>query len=274
MAKISETVRKVVLSQKLNRYIDLNTDFGQSADRSFFEGKERSLLHYVSSVNIPCCVHDGDPAQVIKDIQMAKLNNCAIGAHIAYPDPKHFGYEPMEISNDELYAWILLQLGAFSSLCKSNKIDFDHVRPHGALYAKFITDENVAYTVAKAIHDFDPWMILIAPVSPITTRVQERLEMQIAEELYLGKKVSSEGVLLLDRFQDNLHPQGVIEQVKQLVSDSSVTTIDGKTIKVNCKTMHLSPKLQGNMMIAERINAMLGQPVSLALSAAGSSGWA
>jgi 5-oxoprolinase (ATP-hydrolysing) subunit A len=263
MAKISDTVRKVVLSQKLNRYIDLNTDFGQTADRAFFEGKERTLLHYVSSVNIPCCVHDNEPLQALKDIKTAKLNNCAVGAHIAYPDPKHYGYQPMDLDLDELYAWVLLQLGAFAALC-----------PHGALYTEFITNEAVALTVAKAIRKYDPWMIMIVPMGPIAGKIEAELGMQIAEELYLGKRISSEGVLILDRLGDNLNPQGVIEQVKQLVTDSSVTTEDGKVIKVNCKTMHLSPKLQGNMMIAERINAMLGHPVSLSLSAAGSSGWA
>lgn len=273
MAKISETVRKVVLSQKLNKYIDLNTDFGQTADRAFFEGKERSLLHYVSSVNIPCCVHDGEPAQVIKDIQTAKRNNCAIGAHFAYPDPKHYGYEPMDLDTEELQAWVLLQLGAFSALCRANHVDFEHVRPHGALYFQFLQNEEAALAVARAVHQFDPWMILVAPMSPITSKVQEQVKLPIVEELYLGKRFSSDGMLVLDRFSENLHPQGVIEQVKQLVTDSSVTSEDGKVVKVNCKTMHLSSKLQGNMMIAERINAMLGQPVSLALATAGSSGW-
>lgn len=273
MPRIPDTVRKVVLSQKLNRYLDLNTDFGQTADRAFFMGKERTLLHYVSSVNIPCCVHDGDPAQVLKDIDTAKKNTCAVGAHIAYPDPKHYGYQPMALSMEELEAWILLQLGAFSALCRANAIDIEHVRPHGALYTQFIQNEEVAMTVARAVHRFDPWTILIVPISPFTEKVQAEVNLQLAEEVYLGKRVSSDGVLLLDRINENLHPQGVIEQVKQLMTDSSLTSVDGKVVKVKCKTMHLSPKIQGNMMIAERINAMLGQPVSLSLAVAGSSGW-
>jgi 5-oxoprolinase (ATP-hydrolysing) subunit A len=273
MVKISDNMRKVIISHKLTRYIDLNTDFGQSADRAFFEGKERTQLHYVSSVNIPCGVHDGDPAQILKDIGFAKANNCAIGGHIAYPDPKHFGYKAMDISSEELHAWVLMQLGAFSALCRANNIDIEHVRPHGALYSEMIENEEVALTVAKAVKQYDPWLILIMPTGPVAAKVQSQVEIQVAEEVYLGKRFSSEGVLILDRFSENLHPQGVIEQVKQLITDSSVTTEDGKVVKVRCNTMHLSPKLQGNMMIAERVNAMLGQPVPLSLTAAGSSGW-
>jgi len=274
MVRPQDFPRRQAPPKKANPYLDLNTDYGQTADRSFFEGKERTLLHYVSSVNIPCCVHDGDPAQVLRDIETAKKNNCIVGAHIAYPDPKHDGYEPMDLSDEELSAWIVLQLGAFSALCRANDIDFEHVRPHGALYTQFLQNEAVAITVAKAIKRFDPWMMLIAPFGPVTQKVQETVGIQIAEEVYLGKRVSADGVLLLDRFHENLHPQGVIEQVKQLVMESAMTTEDGKVVKVSCKTMHLSPKLQGNMMIAERISAMLGEVTPLPMLAAGNSGWA
>src|SRR5712671_4330329 len=81
MVRTFEAVRKAPSPPKVNRFIDLNTDFGQTADRAFFEGKERTLLHFVSSVNIPCGVHDSDPARILKDIQTAKQNNCAVGAH-------------------------------------------------------------------------------------------------------------------------------------------------------------------------------------------------
>jgi UPF0271 protein len=275
MPRLSEPVRRASVPPKLNRFLDLNTDFGQTADRHFFTGKERTLLHYVSSVNIPCCVHDGDPAQVIQDIQTARQNNCVVGAHIAYPDPKHFGYNTMDLDESELEAWILLQLGAFSALCRASKADFDHVRPHGALYEQMIQSEQVAATVARAVRRYDQWMTLVAPISPVWERLQVDIGLQVAQEAYLGKRVNADGTLVLGSQQnESLHPQGVIEQVRQLAADSSLTTQDGTVVKVQCKTMHLSPKLQGNMMIAERINAMLGQPVPLALSAAGSSGWA
>lgn len=255
-------------------WLDLNTDFGQTADRPFFEGKERTLLHYVSSVSIPCCVHDGDPAQVLKDMQTARKNNCLIGAHIAYPDPKTLGYTPIELSEEELRAWVILQLGAFYGLAKSQGIDVAHVRPHAALYAAFINNKEVALTVAKAIHEFDPWLMLVLPISPISDEIQATVPLQYAPEVYLGKKVGADGAILLDKFKETLHPQAVIEQVKQLVTASTLTTADGETVKIKYKTLHISPKLQGNMMVAERINAMVGEPTAMTLVAAGNSGWA
>ncbi len=273
MARLSDTVKKPANAPKVNRFIDLNTDFGQTADRAFFEGKERTLLHYVSSVNIPCAVHDSDPARVLKDIETAKRNNCVIGAHIAYPDPIHYGYQPMDISAEELNAWILMQLGGFSALCKAQGLQMEHVRPHGALYSAFINNQDVALTVAKAVHQFDPWTSLIVPITPLMSVLQSEVNLQFSPEVYLGKRVDTQGVIVLDRFNENLHPQAVIEQVKQLVTQGSITAEDGQVIKINSKTMHLSPKLQGNMMIGERISAILGQPVPLSLLSAGSSGW-
>jgi UPF0271 protein len=273
MTRLMDTGRKTVLSQALKRYLDVNTDYGQTSDRAFFEGKERTLLHYASSVNIPCCVHDNDPAQALRDIQVAKAANCSIGGHIAYPDPVHYGYEAMTLSEDELYAWILLQLGAFSALCRAGHVEMAHVRPHGALYAQFITNLEVAMTVGRAVKQFDPWLVLVLPVSPISRTVQSELNIQVAEEVYLGKRVNAEGVLAMDRFEESISPQGGLDQVRQIIATSSVATDEGKTVKVPCKTLHVSSKLPGSMMIAERVNAMLGQPVALPLLPAGSSGW-
>lgn len=273
MSKNAEPFRRVAPPSKPKRLFDLNTDFGQTADRAFFEGKERSLLHFASSVNIPCCVHDSDPAQVLKDIQVAKQNNCAIGAHFAYPDPKHYGYEAIPIDMDELYAWVLLQLGAFSALCKAQGFDFDHVRPHGALYSQCLQNREIAFTVGRAVKQFDPWTILVLPHGAMAKQVETEVGLQVAEEVYLGKRVSSEGVLIPERFNENLPPQGVIEQARQLIMQGTLTSDDGQTVKVTAKTMHLSPKLQGNMMVAERVNAMLGEVTSLAIAAAGNSGW-
>jgi 5-oxoprolinase (ATP-hydrolysing) subunit A len=256
------------------KIIDLNTDFGQSTDRNLFEGKEKTLLNYVSSVNIPCCVHDGEPAQAMQDIQRAKQNQCAVGAHIAYPDPKHFGYQAMDISAEELRAWIILQLGSFGAFCKVNKTEFEHVRPHGALYTAFINNPEVAGIVAQAVQDYSEWLILIAPVSPISEALQATLSIQIHPELYLGKRVNGTGAIDLDKAQENLNPQATIEQVRQFLNESSVTSVDGQVVKLpHVKTLHLSPKLQGNMLIAERLQGLNFKFTPPSLTVAGAAGW-
>ncbi|MBY0403086.1 MAG: LamB/YcsF family protein, partial [Cyanobacteria bacterium] len=125
MPKTYEIAKKVILNPRLKRYIDVNTDFAQQPDKKFFEGEKNQLLTYVSSVNMPCCVHDGDPKQIMDDIIVAKSFNCAVGAHIAYPDPVNLGYKEMNLSPEELVAWIHVQMGAFRALCLANGIDVE-----------------------------------------------------------------------------------------------------------------------------------------------------
>ncbi len=273
MPKTADLARKLVLSNQLKHYVDLNSDFGQTRDRAFFESTQYELLNYTSSVHIPCGVHDGDPKEILGYIAKAKTFNCSVGAHIGYPDPAHHGYQPMDISKEDLRAWILVQLGAFQALLKENNLEVQHVRPHGALYASFIDDLETATCVAETLHAFSPWVILVAPSGPVLKQVCERVPIQVAPEVYLGKRYSIEGCLLKDSLKENLSPQTVLEQARQLIDDSSLTTADGQTVKLDFKTLHLSPALEGSVGLAEKIVQMLGQPVALPLVDAGASGW-
>ena len=273
MTRTDETARKLILSHRLKRYIYFNTDFGQSRDKRFFESTNYDLLAQVSSVHLPCCVHDGDPAELMQLIAKAKEYNCSIGAHIGYPDPEHTGYEPMTLTAEELTAWTLLQLGAMQALLKANGLEVQHVRPHGALYTKFIEDAETAVTVAKAIKRMFPWAILVAPAGPVLDVVAERVSLPMAPEAYLGKRYTAEGKLSMNHLHEHLPPQGTLEQARQLINDSAVTTADGQTAKLNFKTLHISPAQEGAVNIAEKVVQLLGQPVALPLVDAGASGW-
>lgn len=268
-----DLARKSIISPKVRKFIDLNTDFGQSRDQKFFENTNYGLLRYVSSVNIPCCVHDGDPKVILESIDKALEYNCVIGAHVAYPDPVHYGYEVMDLSQEELAAWLRVQLGAFQALARAKSRDIEQVRPHGALYGKFLTDAETALTVAKTIYEMNKWWILVGPAGPILKEVEEKVGLRIAPEAYLGKRYASQGHLAVEQIHENLPRQAVLDQARQLINDSTVTTADGKTIRLDYKTIHVSPQVDGRIEIAEKISQMLVQPVSLPLAEVGASGW-
>jgi UPF0271 protein len=273
MPKTPDTAKKVILTEKLKRYIDLNTDYGQTGEAAYFADPDNNLLTYASSVNIPCCVHDGDPLQMMEHIAQAKQFNCAIGAHIAYPDPVNLGYKEMTLSDEELAAWIHVQIGAFRSLTQAVGLDIEHVRPHGALYGKLINDPHTARVVAETLYKMNPWLILVGPFGPVLEEVHQKVGIRVAPEVYLGKRYNAEGTLIRHRFHENLTPQGVLDQAKQLISESALTTQDGKTLKVKFSSLHISPKLNSSIEIAEKLNAILGQAVSLPIAAVGASGW-
>lgn len=273
MPKTADLARKILLSPNIKRYVDLNTDLGQSRDRAFFEKTDYRLLNYVTSVNIPCCVHDGDPLDVLNAIRQAKRYNCVIGAHIGYPDPARNGYEPMNISNEELAAWVHVQMGAFKALLETERLQVEHVRPHGALYTAFINNPEVAKAVAEAIYRHSHWVVLVGPAGPVLEDIEKTVGIRTAGEIQLGKRYNAQGQLALNRLQDTLPPQGVLDQAKQLIHQNKLTTEDGQSTEAKFRTLHISPNLNGSIEIAEKVGQILVQPVALPLADIGASGW-
>jgi UPF0271 protein len=273
MPKSVDLAKKILISNKVKHFVDLNTDLGQSRDQAYFTKTNYELLNFVSSVNIPCAVHDGDPKDLLESIRQAKRFNCSIGAHIGYPDPARYGYEPMQLTEEDLTAWVYVQIGAFQALLRSEAMDIMHIRPHGALYNAFINNPEVALTVAKALHKMNSWFVLMGPSGPLLERIEKEVGMRTAPEVYLGKRYTSEGQLSSTRMQEFLPPQGVMDQARQLIHNGALTAEDGKTVSLKYKTLHVSPVLPQCVEVADRVGQMLIQPVSLPLTDIGASGW-
>jgi len=273
MTHAVDTSRKVILTDKLKHYVDLNTDFGQSQDTAFFEKDGEELLQYVSSVNIPAGVHDSNPVQIKELIAKAKSFHCAIGAHIAYPDPVNFGYQPAPLTDNELAAWIQVQMGAFQALMKTQRLEIEHVRPHGALYGLFLNDYDKAKVVAQTLYEMDRWTLLIAPIGEIATRLSAEVGIQIAQEAHVGRRYDNQGHPVQANFHEQISLPAIRDQVKYLVQDNLLTSSNGKKHEVSFKTLHISPKLDNCIEIAKWIYQFLGQPVSVPVSTGMASGW-
>ncbi len=273
MPKTTDLARKILINHKVKRFVDLNTDLGQSRDLAYFQKTDYELLNFVTSVSIPCAVHDSSPMEILEAIRQAKRFNCVIGAHIGYPDPARYGYEAMDLSEEELTAWIYVQIGAFRALLQSENLDIEHIRPHGALYTAFVNNPKVALTVARALHKINAWFTLIGPAGDVLQQVEKEVGLQVAPEIYLGKRYTADGKLATHRIQEFLPPQGVMDQAKQLIHQNAVTTEDGKSVPTQFKTIHISPILPQCSDVAERIGNLLVQPVALPLASAGASGW-
>lgn len=273
MPKTVDLAKKILVNHKVKRFVDLNTDLGQTRDQAFYAKNDYELLNQVTSVNIPCAVHDGDPKHILEVIRQAKRYNCVIGAHIGYPDPARYGYEPLQLSEEDLTAWTYVQIGAFQAMLASESREIEHIRPHGALYTAFVNNPEVAMTVARALHKISSWFVLVGPAGPLLEQIEAEVGLRTAPEIYLGKRYSQEGKLNVSRIQDFLPPQGTLDQAKQLIQQSMLTTEDGKSIPVKFKTIHISPMLPNCQEMADRLGQMLLQPTSLPLTDIGASGW-
>jgi len=140
--------------------IDLNSDLGESFG-AYKIGNDEAVLESVSSANVACGFHAGDPLVMLKTVRAAKAKGVQIGAHPGHPDLMGFGRRVMNCTPDEVYAYTLYQVGALQAVCKAEGLSLQHVKPHGALYNQAAKDPELAYAIACAVKDAGENLILL-----------------------------------------------------------------------------------------------------------------
>ena len=163
-----------VIDKKSIKNIDFNCDLAQ-AYGIYKNNLELEILDYVSSVNISCGFHAGDPVLIKESLLKAKEKNIVIGAHIGFNDIQGFGYRPTDLKDEELESIVIYQVGALMSFAKAYGLSIEHVRPHGAMYKMISEDFTKSCVVAKAIQKCSKWLVYYAPAGDITDRKSTRL---------------------------------------------------------------------------------------------------
>lgn len=258
-------------SQPKQIFLDLNCDIGQSFG-VYRNDLEFSLLPYVSSVNVSCGSHAGDPTTMMNALKAAKEYNLAIGAHVGYPDIQGFGYRNIQLTDEELQAVILYQIGALSSLAKAYNLVIEHVRPHGALYKEAACNFEVSASIAKAIAQFDPWLIYVGAVGETLNKVGELVNIRVAPEIHLDKKYNFDGSI---DFNENnvINFEYSVNQLDSLIKENHIKNNQGGKTRVNFKTIHLSMKSEISVNVARKAKEMLSQPVPIAGTLVSGTGW-
>jgi len=246
------------------RGIDLNTNMGEGFGRYKVEG-ESDLLPYVTSANIACGAHAGDPVVMDSALEELRYYGLALGAHIGYPDLAGFGRRELHLSSSELRASILYQLGALAGLAKTMGFEVTQVRPHGFLYRQISHDVRVATVVAKAIAEFDRWLVLIGPAGNNLLIAGERGGIRVAGEAWVDRMYDSHGHLLPHSHNRALlkSPQEIINQATSLISRGEVVTVDGSRLPINFQTLHLHSGMPEAKALAEYIRSLLPNASSL-----------
>ena len=179
------------IERKSIKNIDFNCDLAQ-AYGIYKNNVEFELLDYVSSVNISCGFHAGDPMTIKEALLKAKEKNVAVGAHIGFNDIQGFGYRPVDLKKDELESLVIYQVGALMSFAKAFGVSIEHVRPHGAMYKMAGEDFTFSSAIAKAIKKCSDWLVYYAPVGDITAKVADYTGVQVAQELMLEKTYNAD----------------------------------------------------------------------------------
>lgn len=217
----------------MNVVVDLNSDLGEGA------GHDDEILSLVSSANIACGFHAGDPASVFASICAAKEKNIAVGAHPSFADRKNFGRIEMQVSAAEVFALVSYQLGAFHALCQASGAEMNHVKPHGALYNMAARDRGLADAVAHAILSVDRNLILFAPSGSQLEVAALALDLQTAAEVFADRNYLRDGSLVPRARADALlhDPTEAAERIVRILSEHKVRSVDGTDVQINAETV-------------------------------------
>jgi UPF0271 protein len=258
-------------NQQKQIFIDLNCDIGQSYG-VYKNDLEYSILPYVSSVNVSCGSHAGDPVTIMKALRIAKEHNLAIGAHVGYPDIQGFGYRAMNLTDEELQAVVLYQIGALSSLAKAYNISIEHVRPHGALYKQAACNLDTCASIAKAIAKVDPWLVLVGAAGETLEKAGEIANVRVAPEVHLDRKYNFDGTIDFNT-ENSATLETSLAQLELLVKESSVKNNQNGKTKINFRTIHLNMKSEFSLQVAKRAKELISQPVPVPVTMVSNTGW-
>ncbi|MFZ6013148.1 MAG: LamB/YcsF family protein [Bacteroidota bacterium] len=217
--------------------IDINCDMGESFGL-YQLGQDEKLMDYVSSVNIACGFHAGDPAVMRKTVDMAVRKKIAIGAHPGYPDLQGFGRREMKLSENDIYDIVLYQIGALNAFVCAAGATLHHVKPHGALYNTAALNSPVATAIARAVKDANENLVFVGLSGSVMIAEARKLGLRTASEVFADRTYQDDGTLTPRHLPNAMKesPEQAAAQVLQMVK-GTVTTTSGKNIPVIAETV-------------------------------------
>ncbi|MDW6093284.1 5-oxoprolinase subunit PxpA [Vibrio rhizosphaerae] len=221
----------------MNR-VDLNCDMGESFG-VYSLGNDVALMDFVSSVNIACGFHAGDPGVMRETVRYALAKNLAIGAHPGLPDLAGFGRRMMAISPREAYDMVVYQIGALYGFVRAAGGRLHHVKPHGALYNMAAQDESLAAAIAQAVKDVDPTLVLYGLSGSALIRAGETEGLRVAHEVFADRTYQPDGTLTPRDQPDALihHDDAALNQVLDMVCQRQVRATDGQWVNIQADTI-------------------------------------
>ena len=245
--------------------IDLNSDLGESYG-SWKMGNDDQILPIVSSANIACGFHAGDPLGIFNTLQQAAKLGVAVGAHVSYPDLVGFGRRNMDVSYDELLTDVMYQISALQGLAKVAGTTVKYVKPHGALYNTIAQNMDQAQAVIDAIKKIDPELALVALAGSPLIEFARQQGLVVISEAFADRAYQANGLLVSRRLDGAvLHDaEQVAQRVVQMIQTGGVMSIDGQFTPIQADTICLHGDTSGALQMAQAIRkALLDQQIMI-----------
>jgi len=213
--------------------VDLNSDLGESFG-AYKIGRDAEILPLVSSANVACGFHAGDPTIMAKTAQICKDSGTAIGAHPGFADLQGFGRRNMNVSPEDAKNMIVYQVGALDAFCQSAGVRLQHVKPHGALYNMAAKDAALARAICEGIYAYNPALILLGLANSQMIAAAKEIGLPYAEEVFADRAYEDDGTLVArTKPGAMIHDEDeAVSRVITMIKTHSVTSISGKEIEI------------------------------------------
>jgi 5-oxoprolinase (ATP-hydrolysing) subunit A len=240
--------------------IDLNSDLGESFG-AWAMGDDATMLGIVTSANVACGFHAGDPAGILVTLKAAAAQGVSVGAHVAYPDLAGFGRRNMDVASADLVADIIYQIGALQGLAAAAGTTVRYVKPHGALYNTIAQDARQARDVITAIKAIDPSLALVVLAGSPLVGWAEEAGLRVVAEAFADRGYTPQGTLVSRREPGAvLHdPALVARRMLRLVTEGVVEAIDGSLARVRADSICVHGDSPGAVAMAVEVRRTLEQ---------------
>lgn len=238
--------------------IDLNSDLGESYG-AWTMGDDEAMLRLVSSANVACGFHAGDPSTLRRVCSSAVDNGVRIGAQVSYPDLAGFGRRHMHIDPDELRDVVLYQLGALDGFAQVAGAAVTYVKPHGALYHATIDDAPTARAVVEASREYDPSSAILGLPGSELLRAAEAAGLEAVTEAFADRAYLGDGRLVPRRDPDSVitDPAAVAARAVRLAVEHEIVAIDGTIVSVHARSICIHGDTPGAVQLAQAVRAGL-----------------
>jgi len=218
--------------------VDLNADLGESFG-NYTIGMDEAVIEHVTSVNVACGWHAGDPVVLAKTLRLAKAHGVAVGAHPGFPDLLGFGRRNMTVTPDEAEAYVLYQLGALYAFARAEGVEIQHCKPHGALYNMAGKDIRLATGICRAVARFDKNIILLGLAGSKLLEAAAEQGLRSASEVFADRGYEEDGALVARSKPGAMisDENEAVARVSRMVREGMVRTVTGKDIPIRADSV-------------------------------------
>ena len=243
--------------------IDINSDMGE-LNHLLADGTYEKLMDHVTSINVACGGHAGDPEMMNVMVALAKSKGVKLGAHPSFPDKENFGREVIEdFDPNELLDSIRDQIETLVDIASEHEMELTHVKPHGALYNLAVNNEEISQTIAEAIIDVNSSFKAVGLAGSKMITVFDELGLDVISESYVDRMYEADGTLRSRKFDDALitDPEKAANQMKSMLN-GNIVAVDGTELQVKIQSVCVHSDTPNAVEIATAVKNQLDQSVS------------